>query len=63
MNELTVGDGFRFGCGFFMAGFLTWLVMMGVVLVISLVMGAALSSVFEDVADSMSQLLPLLATM
>ena len=27
MNRLTVGDGFQFGCGFMMAGCLSWVVL------------------------------------
>jgi hypothetical protein len=48
MNELSVSDGFKFGCGFFLAGFIAWIVMMIVGVLFSLVFSAALGSLFSD---------------
>ncbi len=59
MNEISVADGFRFGCGFFIAGFVAWLVMVVVLFIISLVFGAALGGIFEGL-DTLGQALPLL---
>jgi len=60
MNELSVGDGFKFGCGFFLAGFIAWIVMAIVAVLISVVFGAALSSLFPSF-DEFGLILPLLA--
>jgi hypothetical protein len=60
MNELSVSDGFKFGCGFFLAGFIAWIVMMIVAVLFSLVFSAALGSLFSDFFE-WSGLLPLLA--
>jgi hypothetical protein len=48
MNRLTIGDGFQFGCGFMVAGCLSWVVLVIVVMVVSglltlLGLGGALS--------------------
>ncbi len=58
MNELSVSDGFKFGCGFFIAGFITWLVIVITMALFMLIFGAALGSVLQDM--NLSQLLPLL---
>jgi amino acid transporter len=60
MNELTVGDGFKFGCGFFIAGFITWLVIVISMVLFSVLFSTALVGLFEGF-DFSSQLLPLLA--
>ncbi len=60
MNELTVADGFKFGCGFFIAGFVAWLVMLAVIFVFSLLFGAALGNLFSGL-DTMGVVLPMLA--
>lgn len=61
MNELSVGDGFKFGCGFFIAGFIAWIVMLIVIFLFTLVFGTLAGGVFEDILGSYSLLLPLLA--
>jgi len=61
MRELSVGDGFKFGCGFFMAGLIAWLVMLIIVLVLFFAFGTLTDSIFEDLLDTIGRLLPLLA--
>ena len=58
MNGLSVGDGFKFGCGFLLAGLIAWLAMAIVGVVISLIFGGALGALFSRM-DLLSQL-PLL---
>ncbi len=42
-TKLTVGDGFRFGCGFSIALFIFQLVVMLIVILLAFFMGAALT--------------------
>ena len=58
MNGMSVGDGFKFGCGFLLAGLIAWLAMAIVGVVISLIFGGALGALFSRM-DLLSQL-PLL---
>jgi hypothetical protein len=60
MNDLSIGDGFKFGCGFFIAGFIAWIVITVIVTLIVVLSGATLSTLFGDLTD-FGQLLPLLA--
>ena len=61
MHELSVGDGFKFGCGFFIAGLIAWLVMTIVLVVLFFALGTLTGSIFEDLLDTIGRLLPLLA--
>lgn len=61
MNELSVGDGFKFGCGFFIAGFVAWLIMVVVMFLIALTFGTLTGGIFEDLLNTVSLLLPVLA--
>ena len=61
MRELTVSDGFRFGCGFFIAGLVAWLVMIMILFLLTFVFGTFFDSVFQDLLGTMGQLLPVLA--
>jgi len=61
MNEISVGDGFKFGCGFFIAGFVAWLVMVIVIFLFTLVFGTLAGGIFEDLLDTVGLLPPLLA--
>jgi hypothetical protein len=61
MNELSVGDGFKFGCGFFLAGFVAWIAMLIVMLLFSLVFGGLIGTLYEDLLGSIGLALPLLA--
>jgi uncharacterized membrane protein len=58
MNELSVSDGFKFGCGFFIAGFITWLAILITMVLLMLIFGAAIGSVFQNM--DFSRLRPLL---
>ncbi len=60
MNGLSVGDGFKFGCGFFIAGFVAWFVMVIFWVLLILLMGILGLSVTE-LYDDFSLVLPLLA--
>lgn len=61
MNELSVGDGFKFGCGFFLAGFVAWIAMLIVVFLFSLVFGGLVGTLYEDLLGNIGLALPLLA--
>ena len=62
MNGLSVGDGFKFGCGFLLAGFIAWLVMVVFGVILSVIFGGALTALFSRF-DVMSQLPPLLLSL
>ena len=59
MNGLSVGDGFKFGCGFFIAGFITWLAIVITMTLFMVLFSATISSIFGDL-DLFGALLPLL---
>lgn len=59
MGGLSVGDGFKFGCGFFIAGFITWLVMAVIMALIMVVFRTTLGTIFGD-WGYFGSLLPLL---
>lgn len=59
MNGLSVGDGFKFGCGFFIAGFITWLVIVITMMLFMTVFGGLLGGLLDTFGD-FGQLLPLL---
>ena len=61
MRELTVSDGFRFGCGFFIAGLVAWLVMIMIVFLLTFVFSTFLDNVFQDLLGTMGQWLLVLA--
>jgi len=46
MNGLSVGDGFKFGCGFILAAFIAWLAVAIVGGIITVLFGAALGGIF-----------------
>ena len=50
MNDLTVGDGFKFGCGFMLAAVLAWLGMMIVSVIIAAIFGGALAGLIDRFA-------------
>lgn len=51
MNGLSVGDGFKFGCGFFLAALVAWLVavILGAIvsLILTAIFGITLGSIFS----------------
>jgi len=62
MNGLSVGDGFKFGCGFLLAVFIVWLVMAIAMGILMAVMGIGLGSILPRLLKDMptSGLLPVL---
>ena len=61
MRELSVSDGFRFGCGFFIAGLVAWLVMVIIVFLLTFIFSTFLDNVFQDLLGTMGQWLLVLA--
>ncbi len=60
MNGLSVGDGFKFGCGFFMAAIIAWLAMVIIGGILMAIFGAALGTLFEGLDPNMFSQLPML---
>jgi len=60
MNGLQIGDGFKFGCGFFLAGFVAYIVIMIITFLIFAILGVGFGSLLEGI-DSSGLLLPLLS--
>lgn len=56
-NGLTVGDGFKFGCGFLLAAFIAWLVMAIIGAILATIFGGVLGALFSQFSE-MSGLLP-----
>jgi hypothetical protein len=56
VNGLSVGDGFKFGCGFFLAMLVAWVavVIIGAILslILTAVFGLTLGSIFSDLSTS-----------
>jgi hypothetical protein len=59
MGGLSVGDGFKFGCGFFIAGFIAWLVMIVIMALIMVVFETTFGTILEN-WGAFGSLLPLL---
>jgi len=59
MNGLQIGDGFKFGCGFFLAGFVAYIVILLLTLLLVAVVGGGLGTLLENMQSS-GPLLPLL---
>lgn len=57
---LNVGDGFKFGCGFFLAGFIAWLAMVIIGTLLMVVFGATISTLFEGLDPDLFSQIPLL---
>jgi hypothetical protein len=47
MDEISVGDGFRFGCGFMLAALIAWLAMAIIGGILAAIFGAALGGIIE----------------
>ena len=61
MNGLSVGDGFKFGCGFLLAAFIAWLIVAIVGGIIAAVFGAALGGLLNTLLkNTTGYLLPVL---
>jgi hypothetical protein len=61
MNGLSVGDGFKFGCGFFIAGFITWLVIFITMLLFATVFSGLVGGLLDAFGDFGRSLLLLFA--
>lgn len=61
MNGLSIGDGFKFGCGFFMAGFVAWIFMVIVTFLLTFVITAVAGDLLQDIFDTFGLWLPMLA--
>jgi hypothetical protein len=59
MNGLSVGDGFKFGCGFMLAAFVAWLAMAIIGGIAMAIFGGALGAIFGNL-DLLSQVPQLL---
>ena len=59
MQQISVGDGFRFGCGFMLAASIAWLAMMIIGGILTALFGAAFGSLFERIRD-LGQFIPML---
>jgi hypothetical protein len=59
-NGLSVGDGFKFGCGFILAAFIAWLAVAIVGGILAAVFGATLGALLSRFTQDLSMVLPLL---
>jgi hypothetical protein len=62
VNGLSVGDGFKFGCGFLLAGFIAWLAMVIIGVIASVIFGGALTALFSRF-EGLTQLAPMLLSL
>jgi hypothetical protein len=60
MNDLTVGDGFKFGCGFMLAAVLAWLGMTIVSVIIAVIFSGALAGLLAGLVDSLGSVAPVI---
>jgi hypothetical protein len=58
MQGLTVGDGFRFGCGFLLAAAIVWVVLAIAGVILTVLFGAGLGAFFQNL--DITSYLPLL---
>jgi hypothetical protein len=57
---LTVGDGFKFGCGFLLAGFIAWLAMAIIGGILMAIFGATLGALLDGLDPDMFSQIPML---
>ena len=62
-DGLSVGDGFKFGCGFFLAAFIVWLAVVIVGGILMAIFGATLGALFGLDSDMFSQIPMLLGVL
>jgi hypothetical protein len=51
VQKISVGDGFRFGCGFLLASLIAWLVVAIIGGILTALFGAALGGLFQRIGD------------
>jgi hypothetical protein len=51
VEKISVGDGFRFGCGFLLASLIAWLVVAIIGGILTALFGAALGGIFQRIGD------------
>jgi hypothetical protein len=51
MNQISVGDGFRFGCGFLLASLIAWLAVAIIGGILTAIFGAALGGLFQRISE------------
>jgi hypothetical protein len=51
MQQISVGDGFRFGCGFLLASLIAWLAIAIIGGILTAIFGAALGGLFQRISD------------
>lgn len=56
MNALSIGDGFKFGCGFMLAALVAWLAIMIVGTIVSLILTAILGVSIGTLLSGMQEL-------
>jgi hypothetical protein len=52
MNGLQIGDGFKFGCGFFLAGFVAYIVIMILTVLFLAIIGGGLGALLQGIESS-----------
>jgi TM2 domain-containing membrane protein YozV len=57
-SGLGVGDGFKFGCGFFIAGAITMIVLWIVLFIAMLLLGGVIGGILQQISREMSLILP-----
>jgi hypothetical protein len=62
MQQISVGDGFRFGCGFLLASLIAWLAVAIIGGILTAIFGAALGGLFSrlDLLSMVPQILSLI---
>jgi hypothetical protein len=51
MNQISIGDGFRFGCGFLLASLIAWLAVAIIGGNLTAIFGAALGGLFQRISE------------
>jgi hypothetical protein len=51
MNQISIGDGFRFGCGFLLASLIAWLAVAIIGGILTAIFGAALGGLFQRISE------------
>jgi hypothetical protein len=59
-DGLSVGDGFKFGCGFLLAAFIAWLAMAIIGTILVAIFGATLGALFDGIDPDMFSQIPML---